>query len=211
MPEDKAAVFVVDDQRTVRKSLCHVIRTSGLAAEAFESAEEFLQNYDSSRPGCLLLDLRMPGMSGLQLLEQLAAKGDCRPVIIITGHADVPTAVRVMRAGAVDILQKPFEIPELLERVRQSVALDMQWRRWNMEASHTLDRINSMTPREREILDLIVAGRSSKEIAHQLRLSVKTVEIHRCNLMHKMEARSTVDLVRMVSTCRAPKLTPNLL
>jgi FixJ family two-component response regulator len=208
--QDNATIFVIDDQRTMRKSLCHLLRTTGLAAEPFESAEEFLQNYDPSRPGCLLLDLQMPGMTGLQLLERLAAKGDCRPVIIITGHADVPTAVRAMRAGAVDILQKPFKIPELLERIRQSIALDTQWRRWNTEATHIIERINSVSPREREILDFVVAGQSTKEIADQLGLSVKTVEIHRHSLMQKMGARSPVDLVRMISACRAPKFNPNL-
>jgi two-component system, LuxR family, response regulator FixJ len=207
--EDKATVFVIDDQRIMRRSLCQLIRSTGLAAESFESAEEFLHSYDPSRPGCMLLDLQMPGMTGLQLLERLAAKGGCRPVIIITGHADVPTAVRAMRAGAVDIQQKPFKIPELLERIRQSIALDAEWRRWNAEATHIIERINSVSPREREVLDFVIAGQSTKEIADQLGLSVKTIELHRHSLMQKMGARSPVDLVRMISACRAPKFSPS--
>lgn len=208
MSNDETTIFIVDDQRTMRKSLCHLVKTTGFAAEAYESAEEFLQVYDPLRPGILLLDLQMPGMNGLQLLERLAAKGDCRPVIIITGHADVPTAVRAMKAGAVDFIQKPFQIPELLERVRQSIALDAQWRRWNIEATRILHRMNSLSPREREVLDLVVAGRSTREIAEDLGVSIKTVEIHRHSVMQKMEARSPVDLVRLASACRSHLAAP---
>lgn len=208
MTDDEATVYVVDDQRTMRKALCHLIRNAGLIAESFQSAEEFLQTYDPSRPGVLLLDLQMPGMSGLQLLERLAAKGDCRPVIVITGYADVPTAVRAMKAGAVDFIQKPFEIPELLERVRQSIALDGEWRRWNVEATQVVQRMNSLSPREREVLDLMVAGHPTKRIAEDLGLSTRTVELHRHSVMQKMEAKSVVELVRLTSAWRSHPASP---
>lgn len=202
MPPDQPTVFVVDDHPGMRRSLCFLIRSAGLAAEPFASAEEFLGAYDPSRPGCLVLDLQMPGMDGLQLLERMAANGDSRPIIILTGYADVPTAVRAMKAGAVDFLQKPFKQQELIERVRQSVGLDAEWRRWKGETRDVLARLGTLTPREHEVLDFVVAGRSTKEIAASLGLSAKTVELHRRNIMHKMEARTSVDLVRKVSACR---------
>ncbi|TVR99861.1 MAG: DNA-binding response regulator [Rhodospirillales bacterium] len=189
----------------MRNSLCRMIEAAGIPAEGFDSAEAFLATYDPQRPGCLLLDLQMPGMSGLQLLERLATRGDARPVIVLTGHADVPTAVRAMKAGAADFIQKPFQIPELLERIRQSLALDAQWRRWKLEAAHILDRMNTLSPREREVLDLIVEGQSTREIAEALGLKTRTVDLHRHSVMHKMGARSSVDLVRMTAVCRPVK------
>lgn len=208
MSGDDGTVFIIDDQRTMRSSLRRLIETAGIKAEAFDSAEAFLDSYDVQRPGCLLLDLQMPGMSGLQLLERLASRGDGRPVIVLTGHADVPTAVRAMKAGAVDFIQKPFQIPELLERIRQSLALDAQWRRWKLEAAQILDRMNALSPREREVLDMVVDGRSTREIAEELGLRTRTVDLHRHSIMHKMGARSSVDLVRMTAVCRPVKGGP---
>ncbi len=202
MPHDGATVFIVDDSVGIRSSLSFLLRSAGYATEEFSSAEEFLGRYDRERTGCLVLDLQMPGMSGLQLLERLAAKGDSRPVIMITGHGDVPTAVRAIKTGAVDFLQKPFRNDELLERVRQSVGLDAEWRQWHARSREILARMEDLTPREREIFDLVVDGRSVREIAEALRLGQRTVEGHRRRLMQKMGAGSIVDLVRMASVCR---------
>jgi two-component system, LuxR family, response regulator FixJ len=202
MQPPDSTVFVVDDHGGIRKSLRFLIESAGLHTEGYASAEEFLGNYQPNRVGCLVLDVQMPGMTGLQLLEELAEHGDYRPAVVITGHADVTTAVRAMKAGAVDFLPKPFDDEDLLERVQQCIELDSQWRRWRTEAIEVVKRMGALTPREREVMDLVVAGRHTKEIAASLELSPCTVEYHRHNVMHKMEARSSVDLTRMASLCQ---------
>ena len=207
LPHD-STVFVVDDHGGIRKSLRFLIESAGLQTEGYASAEAFLGDYQPSRVGCLVLDVQMPGMTGLQLLEELAEQGDYRPAVVITGHADVTTAVRAMKAGAVDFLQKPFDDEDLLERVQQCIELDAQWRRWRTEAIAVVKRMAALTPREREVMDLVVAGNHTKEIAASLGLSPCTVEHHRHNLMQKMEARSSVDLTRMASLCHKLRGTP---
>jgi FixJ family two-component response regulator len=197
-------VFVVDDQSTLLKSLTFLLRSEGFATEPYDSAAAFLDGYDPERPGCLLLDLQMPDMDGLQLLERLAAKGDCRPVIILTGHGDVGSAVRAMKAGAVDFLLKPFQREALLERIRHAVGLDAEWRRWHREARDVIARLDRLSPREREVMDLVIDGRSTREIAAHLSLAVKTVESLRHAVMDKMQAHSAVELTRLVDLCRAP-------
>jgi FixJ family two-component response regulator len=144
----------------------------------------------------------MPGMSGLHLLEHLARKGDCRPVIMLTGHGEVATAVRAMQAGAVDFLQKPAAEDELVERIRRSLGIDAQWRHWHRQARGVLQRLNALTARQRQILDLIVDGLTTREIAGRLGESVETVEADRRTLLRRMAARSAVDLARMASLCR---------
>jgi FixJ family two-component response regulator len=201
-------VFVVDDHGGIRKSLRFLIESVGLHTEGYASAEQFLDNCQPNRVGCLVLDVQMPGMTGLQLLEDLAEHGDYRPAVVITGHADVTTAVRAMKAGAVDFLPKPFDDEDLLERVQQCIELDSQWRRWRTEAIKVVTRMGALTPREREVMDLVVAGHHTKEIAANLELSPCTVEYHRHNVMQKMEARSSVDLTRMASLCQKLRGTP---
>jgi two-component system response regulator FixJ len=207
LPPD-STVFVVDDHGGIRKSLRFLIESAGLQTEGYASAEAFLDNYQPFRVGCLVLDVQMPGMTGLQLLEELAEKGDYRPAVVITGHGDVTTAVRAMKAGAVDFLQKPFDDEDLLERVQICIELDAQWRQWRSEAVEVVKRLALLTPREREVMDLVVAGDHTKEIAAALGLSPSTVEHHRHNVMQKMEARSAVDLTRMASLCRKLKGAP---
>ena len=197
-------MFVVDDQSILLKSLTFLLRSEGFATEAYNSAAAFLDGYDPERPGCLLLDLQMPDMDGLQLLERLAAKGDCRPVIILTGHGDVASAVRAMKAGAVDFLLKPFQREALLERIRHAIGLDAEWRRWHREARDVIARLDRLSPREREVMDLVIDGRSTREIAAQLSIAVKTVEGLRHAVMDKMQAHSAVELTRLVDLCRVP-------
>lgn len=195
-------VFVIDDHLGMRKSLCYLISSAGLPVESYPSAREFLDNYDANRCGCLVLDMRMPGMTGLDLLDELATRGDARPAIMITGFGSVPTAVRAMKAGAIDFLEKPFDDDELLERVHQGLQLDAMRRRWQNESIDIIGRLASLTPREREVLDLIVAGHRNREIAQRLEVSSETVAGRRHRVMQKMNARTALDLVRMVSMCR---------
>lgn len=203
-PHD-STVFVIDDHGGIRKSLCYLMESAGLEVEVFECAEDFLGAYQPARPGCLVTDVYMPGMTGVQLLEKLADKGDFRPAILISGQGDIPTAVRAMKVGAVDFLEKPFEDDELLERVRQCVQMDAEWRTWRAEAIDILERMNSLSPREREVMDRVVDGNSTKEIARFLDLSPKTVEIHRSRVMRKMGVQSSLELVKMVLYCRKVK------
>ncbi|MGF1639368.1 MAG: response regulator transcription factor [Rhodospirillales bacterium] len=197
-----ATVFVVDDHGGLRRSLRFLLESAGLQTEGYASAEAFLAGYRPSRVGCLIVDVQMPGMTGVQLLEALAEKGDFRPAVVITGHGDVGTAVRAMKAGAVDFLEKPFDDQDLLDRVQTCIELDAQWRRWRCEAVDVVERLATLTPREREVMDQVVAGRHTREIAGALGLSPSTVEHHRHSVMQKMEARSSVDLTRMALACR---------
>jgi two-component system, LuxR family, response regulator FixJ len=195
-------VFVIDDHPGMRKSLCYLIEAAGLTAEPYETARDFLDNYDAARRGCLVLDMRMPGVTGLDLLDELASRGDARPAIMITGFGSVPTAVRAMKAGAIDFLEKPFDDDELLERIQQGLQLDAMWRDWQNKSIDIVGRLASLTPREREVLDLIIDGRRNREIADSLGVSIGTVADHRQRVMRKMNARTALDLVRMVSMCR---------
>lgn len=206
--DSDSIVFVVDDHGGIRKSLRYLMESAGLEVEVFECAEDFLSAYQPARPGCLVTDVFMPGMTGVQLLEQLAGKGDFRPAILISGQGDIPTAVRAMKVGAVDFLEKPFEDDELLERVQQCVRMDAEWRTWRAEAIDILDRMNSLSPREREVMDRVVDGHATKEIARLLDLSPKTVEIHRGRVMRKMRVQSSLELVKMVLLCRKVKSGP---
>lgn len=190
-------VFVVDDDEAVRDSLSLLIRSVGLEVESYESAAAFLEDLDSERPGCLVLDVRMPGMSGLELQDRLLQQGTALPVIFITGHGDVPMAVRAMRAGAVDFIEKPFNDQDLLDRIQLALKRQAEERE-SLEERQQIDRrLGRLTPREAEVMELLVAGSANKQIAARLGLSQRTVEIHRANIMRKMEADSLADLVRM--------------
>jgi FixJ family two-component response regulator len=181
----------------MRKSLNWLFASVRLPTETYGSADEFLENWRPSRPGCLLLDLRMPGMSGLALQQKLRDDGCEIPIIFMSAHGDVATAVRAMRGGAVEFLPKPFSEDALLERVRQAIQWDRSNREKQRQISTLQARLAVMTNREKDVLRGVVAGRSTREIATELSISTKTVEMHRANLMRKMHARSAADLVRM--------------
>jgi two-component system response regulator FixJ len=174
-----------------------LMRSVGLKYEIFHSGDEFLSGYSSDRAGCLVLDIRMPGLGGLELQEKLNDMGSTLPVIFITGHGDVPMAVEAMQKGAVDFIQKPFRDQDLLDRVGEALATDQERRTERQEHAEVQSRINKLTKREREVLDLVVTGKPNKVIAYELGVSQRTVEIHRARVMEKMQARSLADLVRM--------------
>ncbi|HOW17537.1 MAG TPA: response regulator [Phycisphaerae bacterium] len=204
MSDERSAptVFLVDDDPAVRESLQWLLESEGLRVEVYASGREFLDRYDPDRPGCLLLDVRMPGLSGLEIQERLAAEPISVPVIIITGHGDVPLAVRAIKAGAVDVIEKPLSHEVLMARIKAALARDAETRREYAQRRAIEERISRLTPREREIMDLLVKGDSSKEIALRLGLSPKTVETHRVHILEKMQADSHVRLVQMVLSSR---------
>ena len=191
-------VFIVDDDSGVRSSIRVLMKSVGLAATMFASAKEFLDGYHAIQPGCLVLDIRMPGMSGLELQEELNKRGAVIPVIFVTGHADVPMAVEAMRHGAFDFLQKPLRDQDLVDRVQKALAHDRDTRDALKEHGRIRARIASLTPREKEVLDLLTVGKANKMMAQDLGLSQRTVEIHRAHVMEKMGAKSIAQLVRMV-------------
>lgn len=201
-------VFVVDDDESVRGSLRFLLRSASLESRAFGSAAEFLASYDPAQPGCLVLDVRMPGMSGLELQQELNLRGAVIPVIFITGHGDIPVAVEAMQHGAHDFLQKPFRDEDLIERVRRALAKDAKARNALEEHKAIHARLESLTPREREVLALMVRGKPNKIMAHELGVSQRTVEIHRARVMEKSGASSLAELVRMVMDVE-PELAPS--
>lgn len=197
-----ATVFVVDDEPAMRESLRWLIESVGLVVETYATARDFLAGYTPTRPGCLVLDVRMPGMSGLDLQEALAARKVKIPTIIITGYAEVPMAVRAMKAGAVDFIEKPFSDQLLLDRIQQAIQADLRARNAHAQVAAVGARLATLTPREREVMDLVVAGRANREIAAKLGLSSKTVEVHRAHVMDKMKVDSLAELVRVVLEAR---------
>jgi len=190
-------VYIVDDDASVRKALQFLARSGGLKSESFETARAFLESFDSIGPGCLLLDICMPDMSGLELQEALHERNSEIPVIIITGHADVPTAVRAMKVGACDFIEKPIDSNELLARIRQCLSGNVrrqQSAEWHKYAS---ERLSLLTQRERDVMEELVAGKRNKQIAEALFISFRTVELHRASIMQKLEANSLADVVRI--------------
>jgi len=194
----RPTIFIVDDDAAVRDALKLLLRSVGQAVETYASAQEFLEGYGEDRPGCLVLDIRMPGMSGLELQQKLNEKHSILPIIFITGHGDVPMAVEAMQAGAVDFIQKPFRDQDLIDRINQALEKDGANRAALGERNDIRRRLETLTPREREVLDLVVHGKANKVIAGDLNLSQRTVEIHRARVMEKMQASSLAHLVRMV-------------
>ncbi|MDP2786061.1 MAG: response regulator [Sulfurimicrobium sp.] len=192
----QATVFVVDDDAAMRDSMHWLLESVSLAARMFSSANDFLSAGDLCQPGCILLDVRMPGMSGMELLEQLKDHGILQPVIIITGHGDVPMAVRALKHGAFDFIQKPFNGQELLDRVNAALKLDRENRQHHKEIEGLRSHFDILTVREREIMELVVAGYSSKIIGKKLGISSRTVDIHRSNIMKKLDVRSIAELVQ---------------
>jgi two-component system response regulator FixJ len=190
-------VFVVDDDQAMRSSLKWLIESIGMKVRTFGSADEFLSSYYPGRAGCLLLDVRMPGMSGLELQEHLARRELQLPVIIITGHGDVAMAVKAMKAGAVDFIEKPFNDEELLGSIRKALEHGERQRALQFQRAEIAARLAELTPREHEVMDMVTEGRANREIASALGVSAKTVEAHRARVMDKMRASSLAELVRM--------------
>ena len=190
-------VFVVDDDDAVRNSLRLLLKSASLSTTAFASAQEFLAGWTTEQPGCLVLDVRMPGMSGLELQEELNRRGAIIPVIFISGHADVPMAVEAIQHGAFDFLQKPFGDQDLIDRIQRALAADAGNRQALSQLDELRKRYASLTPREQEVLVLVTDGRANKVMAGDLGLSQRTIEIHRARVMEKMGARSVAQLVRM--------------
>ena len=199
MTQSEPTVFVVDDDSAVLKGLQLLIKSIGMNVEIYLSAQEFLDSYDPVRPGCLVLDIRMPAMSGLELQEMLQKKKIRIPIIIITGYGDVPVAVQAMKKGAVDLIEKPFSDQVLLDRIQNSIAEDIQARQKEAERKELESRLALLTPRERQVMDLVTAGKLNKVIASKLGLSQKTVEFHRNHIMEKMKVDSVAELVRLVT------------
>lgn len=204
MKDRSPVVFIVDDDEAVRGSLRLLLKSVGLVPTALGSAREFLEKYDPAQPGCLVLDVRMPEMSGLELQEQLNLQGAIIPVIFITGHGDVPMAVEAMQAGAFDFLQKPFRDQDLIDRIQRALEKDRNSRAALNERGLISARMESLTPREREVLTLMCSGKPNKIMAADLGVSQRTVEIHRARVMEKMGATSLAQLVRMVIDLEQP-------
>ena len=198
MQQQLPTVFVVDDDEGVRNSLRFLLKPLGLTTRALASAGEFLETYKPSQPGCLILDVRMPGMSGLELQQQLNLRGATIPVIFITGHGDVPMAVEAMQAGAFEFLQKPFRDQDLIDRIQRALERDARSRTALAQLTKIRERIESLSPREREVLALMMRGKPNKVMAADLGISQRTVEIHRAQVMEKSGAASLAELVRMV-------------
>lgn len=191
-------VFVVDDDEAVRESLALLVRSVGLEAETFDSAQAFLDAYRPERRGCLITDIRMPGMSGLELQETLSRDDIRIPVIVLTGYGNVPAAVKALKGGAVDFVEKPFNPEALLDLIRQAIDRDAEIRELAAHEAEVAKRMARLTPREHEVMSLVVAGNANKVIALELAISERTVELHRGRIMKKMRARSLAELMRMV-------------
>jgi two-component system, LuxR family, response regulator FixJ len=208
MKERSPIICVVDDDAAARSSLRLLLKSLGLAATSYDSAAAFLADYDPEQPGCLLLDIRMPGMSGLELQQQLNQRGTLAPIIFITGHGDVAMAVEAMRRGAFDFLQKPFRDQELLDRVQRALARDRSMREQLRGPEALRRRLDSLTAREQDVLDLVASGAPNKIIAHKLGISQRTVEIHRGRVMEKMSADSLAQLVHMTLVADGSRSKP---
>ena len=196
MTETKPTIFIVDDDPSVRESTELMLKSVGFHVKTFVSAQEFLKANLQEGPGCLILDVRMPGMSGLDLQEKLVSAKTPLPVIFITGHGTVPMSVRAMKAGAVDFLQKPFEEQDLLDAINRAITQQRERKSKRDEADQLQQHLKALTPREYEVFSLLVTGMSNKEIAHKLGTSERTVKAHRAQIMEKMNAGSLADLVR---------------
>lgn len=197
METENPIVFIVDDDEAICESLRLLIADIGLEVRTFHSARQFLSEYDPSRPGSLILDVRMSGMSGLELQAKLHELGIEIPTIIITGHGDVPMAVEALKAGALDFIEKPFRDQVLLDSIQKAIDLDARTRRLRKERQDVQSRVRLLTRREREIMERLVAGKTNKSIAYELGISPKTVDFHRANILAKTGVNSVVELVRL--------------
>ena len=202
MTERKPTIFIVDDDPSVRESTELMLKSVGFNVKTFVSAQDFLNARFQEGPGCVVLDVRMPGMSGLELQEKLVSVKTPLPVIFITGHGTVPMSVRAMKAGAVDFLQKPFEEQDLLDAIQRAISQQRERKSKRDEAEELRKRLKALTPREYEVFSLLVTGMANKEVAYELGTSERTVKAHRARVMEKMSARSFADLVRFAETLK---------
>jgi two-component system, LuxR family, response regulator FixJ len=198
-----AVVHLIDDDEDIRRALAFLLSTAGLAVRVHESALKFLESLDTLQPGCIVSDVRMPGMDGLELQQRLKAMGVKMPIIIMTGHADVPLAVQAMKAGAVDFIEKPFDDEILLSAIRIAVNVYDKNGQSSMEIAQIQARLDTLSAREKDVLKGLLAGHANKTIAYDLELSPRTVEVHRASVMSKMKARSLSELVRMAMLAKA--------
>jgi two-component system response regulator FixJ len=198
LSKESPVVYVVDDDDAIRDSLRFLLKSVGLQSETFSSAAEFLESFEPPRHGCLIADIRMPGMSGLELQHELNSRHIELPLIFITGHGDVPMAVNAMKSGAADFIQKPFRDQELLDRIHKALQSDLERSASRQEELEIRKRLATLTARETEVMEKVVQGCANKVIALDLGVSQRTVELHRARVMHKMGVRALADLVRLV-------------
>ncbi|HED32841.1 MAG TPA: response regulator transcription factor [Gammaproteobacteria bacterium] len=201
-------IFIVDDDPAMRDSLSWLLETIGHPVKTYESAQDFLNNFDPGSPGCLVLDVRLPGMSGLQLQQKMKADNIALPVIIISGHGDVPMAVKAMQQGALEFHEKPFRDQELLDSIQNALEVDATNRSKNAESAEIQICVNTLTPREKEVMELLIQGNPNREVASQCSISVKTVEVHRARIMDKMKANSFPELIHMVLELKGATPSP---
>lgn len=199
-------VFLVDDDPAVRESICDLLDSEGIRSRSFSSAEEFLDNWERGMAGCLLLDVRLPGISGTELQSQLRGRGILLPIIIMTAHGDIPMVRKVLKAGAVEFLTKPFQAHELIDAVQQAFALDRTSREVDIAVQSIQNRIRILTEREMQVLELVTAGLTNKEIGERLHLSMVTIKLYRGQLMRKMQAESFAELVKMWQRVRPSEM-----
>lgn len=194
----EATVYLVEDDDAVRDSLQMVLESVGHKVVAYSRGDAFLEDFSTDMAGCMVLDIRMPGMNGMELQRQLNSRNSILPIIFVTGHGDVPMAVEAMQKGAVDFVQKPYREEELLGKIQQAIAADAESRAELAEKHKIVERLQELTPREKQVMDLMIEGKANKVIAFDLDISQRTVEIHRARVMEKMGVRSLAHLVRMV-------------
>ncbi|HEV3138554.1 MAG TPA: response regulator [Pirellulales bacterium] len=200
-------VSVVDDDEQVRESLAALIQSMNLDVECYASGRDFLDHFVPTRPGCLVLDLRMPQVSGLEILNMLSSRSIHLPVIMISGHGDIPAAVSAMKAGAIDFLEKPYRGAALMESVRRAIELDARHRREQAERDELIAKYETLTAVEKNVLELTVAGKHDKEVAHRLDLSLRTIQLRRASVMRKLNAHSRAELILLAQAIKHPRMS----